>query len=265
MSNSQDRHWTSSPLVAILGLIASLLGIYAFFSGNENLGETLAIATPTEHKIINSSDYTVLPTEIINPIPTKIPQELLVSLSKPLKEFLPDSSEITNGMKVSEETVTTNEDIAKLRDDPVQILQQINEWGRVSGYWKSYLNQDGCEAKTGLRELTMQTVLFFTSKGAQNAYLFYNQEQKETLEIDRFESAPSVGDQNELIYFSDGESDCETPEQLQCISINFTRANVLGSVYACSLKNENSENELKQEILRLAKIMDLNIFASTSQ
>ena len=91
MSNSQNEHWTNKPLIAIVGLVASIIGIYTFLSGNENVNETLAGKTPTKYSNIISADITLSPTVVTQPTATRD-----ISTSTPKATPVPETIEFEN-------------------------------------------------------------------------------------------------------------------------------------------------------------------------
>jgi serine/threonine protein kinase len=230
-----------------------------------NVATTLT-QTPTSTN--SSPTTTARPSKTVPPTNTYI-QSLTPSATKPNdiiisvepKELLPDSEDMPSEVYISEEFITENESVAKSREDPVKMLILVNEWGRKSGYMRIFLNKDHCEAQSGLREITLQTTLFSTVNGAEEAFAFYEQER--IYEGSIREETPSLGDAGYSILYED-DSDCIPAEKLTCARVSFRRYNVLGTVYVCSLKTLYTPEEIQEIAIRFARLIDLKMYVNSN-
>jgi hypothetical protein len=131
------------------------------------------------------------------------------------------------------------------------MLERLQTWGRVAGYFKRFQKSLGCEPK-GLREIQVDVIRHETSNGAQQ-YAEWARESDQSIS-DRLQDI-SVGDYGYQFWFDD-QSNCETSNTERAAGILFRRANDLGQVYVYAAKGALTDDELMAQALKLARSID---------
>lgn len=287
-------------VVGAIGLIASLIGIFAFVSGKESIPDILGqdrvtfVATskpqvfdapPTESPSFTrkptstssppgggtqegtDSQAVLLSTQATNtPGPTRVTNTPRLNGSP--RNWVADPDDLPVGMSQDASEETSNEDVAKYHDNPSEMFGKLQDWGRLEGYLVGYLADEyetTCSSETGLITITMQTILHHSAAGA-DGYLDYltETEGERTSGIYREEKINVIGDRTHSVWF-EFTDECVASEGNNSNwighQISFRRYNVLGSVYVNGVKGIIGESELESIAIHLARLIDLKLVA----
>lgn len=231
-----NKDWSVSPLAIIIGFIVACIAIYAFNNIKQTVSKFLAVSKPEELVAVST------PTAANQfPILNGSPNDWLIG-----SDELPDEM-----MHISSQSYS-NQDISNFYDNPAEILMQLQEWGRVTSSWQQYSHEDGCDSKSGLREIILQAILFNESSGAQETMDWY-------VSSIEYKEMTTIAGESGYIYWQEDESTCEPPEKLTYVTIIFRRYNVIASVDIGSITGTVSDSDMLQLIQHLAQSIDLRL------
>ncbi|GJM42644.1 MAG: hypothetical protein DHS20C20_29260 [Ardenticatenaceae bacterium] len=280
-SNHDPLNWRT----IVSGIIITVIGgvILAFILQDARFGpeepeerfEEVVLDTSSDEPLQESEDEPgepiPLPTPTAEPLPTSTspsPTKTAVPTLEPSihvdpETLIPDS-EIPDYFIVDFETETSNEYVAELRDDPAEFYQLIEDWEREGGYYRYWVNEEGCDSILRFRELTLQSVILGSIEGANNYWNWLLEEEPSDAEIISVEALDDIGERS-TIRWSVYDDDCEPASELLNIDLRFQRYNAFGSIHLSGVKATISEEDLEQLAIRLAQLMDLKFLSNTNQ
>lgn len=262
----------NKPLIVVIGLIASLIGIFAFLTGKHSIPEILGTTTEVTNTPPRSSEgaSTVPAIEFTPSSTTDIPSRHTTpsEISTPFLEgkpstWLPDPRSIPDNLSLESSGSSSNESVAQNYSDPARHLSTLEALGRISGYYHFYFHDDGCDVQTGLRSANLGTTVCETPEGAQGlldwhadghgdiAELYKQNSQASSYRVD---SLSGVGDDAYQIWF-DGSYHCQG-DTTRYLTIVFRRHNALGMVRLGGVKGTVNDQDLLSQGLTLARSID---------
>ncbi len=257
-------------VVGAVGLIASLIGIFAFISGKESipdiLGQDRVTFVATSKPQVLDAPSTESPSSIQKPLVTPSQMTNTPILDGAPKNWMVDSNDIPAGMSLGSSEEASNEDIAKYYDNPSEMFNKLEVWERLDGYQVVYAADKygtTCSSETGLITITMQVVLHQSEAGA-DGYFDYLVATEKIVGTYRQEEGFSVGDKTYSAWF-EFTNECRATEGNNSnwigYIISFRRYNVVADVYVDGVKGIISEGELESIAIRLARLIDLKLVA----
>ena len=248
-----DKDWSKATLIVFVGLVASIISIFIFITGKQSIPEILS--TPTSLPNLPTS-LPNIPTSLpVNNYPTETPLPTLATqlvFDDSQSDWLLSSDEIPNKMDYTENGLISNEEAAKKFDNPAEAFSNLNESGRVNGYYQRYVND--CSLKTGLREIATEVVFYKDPSGAQKGLdLPYLEGETQTIS--------TIGESGYIVWMFQ-KSSCEPADDIRSVYIAFRRLNVIGFVYVSSIDGTMKDDDLLAIVTRLAKHLDLKLVAN---
>ena len=147
----------------------------------------------------------------------------------------------------------SNEEVAKRYDNPLEVYNNLERWGRVSNSLRYYTHHDGCETEAADQYISVDAVLHQTTSGAQQ-YLEWL--SASTLNNPTYvASTDLVGDVAYVMQF-EGTFNC-SPISTSYFRVMFQRYNALGIVTVGTTNTAPDIDAMRVIAVRLSKLMDL--------
>lgn len=252
------RSNSSNPLgclVGFIGLIASVIGIYAFVTGYDNLTDAMNSSSDTESAGQEESTGFSPLSWLVSPTPVPaIDPETLPSY------FFPSREDVHEEWLVVNDEHSSNEIAARDFDDPSEQLLLFDSWGRVGGQTITYEHKDGCNYKSGEPFVIFTVTLYQTDEGVQKAFDWFAQYVQET--ATSYEWSYDIGDRT-FISWSDTQNGCDPPVDLRQVSVRFRKHNVNVVVIVASIKDTMLDSDVLESAVVFAEIIELNITAAS--
>lgn len=225
-------------LIALIGIIASCIGIYVFVSGHQSLDQA-------------TGDWTV---PRLPPLTLTSPKIKTTVGWQEMASWLPD--EDTKVYTSTARYGTPNKEIAKDYDDPSAEFKRLNDLGRVTGYTKDF--DKGC-GYTGddIGGMSYGISVFETASGADSFlkqwYENVGKRNRGTRSLDK-----SVGDEVAFLLYN-YENNCKPAYEMSIAIVRFRKSNVVAEIMIFSRAGTTPTQTLESYALRKAREIELAI------
>ncbi len=252
----------SGRIVALIGFIASLIGIFVFFSGRSTFSDVVGYRPPAT-TTVSEGRAVDLPTGG-NPPQVNSPPSTADS-SQP-SEFpwrsLVDPLDMPPGVLLESDGMLSNEAIAQSYDDhSADMLRQLDVWQRVTGYYAHYVDFEAdrtCLSPTGLSSIGVSVDVHRSGAGADGYLEFQKAVESGSSSLAFVDETDAVG---ENAFYKKYEPDIRCIKQdgsnydWHSFSLVFRRSNALVSVHVLGA-SRMSFDEQEQLAVRLAQLID---------
>lgn len=253
----KDSFWTTLP-GCFTGIAAIITAVGTCIAALFTAGVFRpASPTTTPAVIFTSTSESFSPTQISY-------KELIVENTVKPEYFLPDTKDISSSFKVKEQMILTNEETAKTFDEPSQMFTKFNEWGRIGGYYIYYVNKENCKLKNAYQGFSVAIAIYKTSSGNDQALEFFSENEKNDVTFKSQTHNMIVGDESYITWYEFTDA-CEPTNTIRQVSLRFRKYNVGGNVAIESIQGSVSDEDLLDQALFFAKLIELKIVANASQ
>lgn len=274
MKSRNNSDLGSKPVVIIIGLVASCLGIFAFVTGKQSIPDLLRnnqnspaatdtpFLLPTETPYLTSTSY---PTEK----PFFIPSTPLPNLDGTPSHWLPTSTNIPDEFSVYRRLTYNNAQLSVIFLDledvfgaPLDIYNKLEEWGRVTGDYNTYINDEyyySCSSTTGLAFILLSASKYKDSLGARTSLDWFSEGYKQVDGFDQQTISYFVGD---IAYYTSRveTSNCRDSQiEFRTIDISFQRYNIYAEVKIYGINGLVNESSMEKFAEDFAQIIDVNL------
>lgn len=252
----------SGRIVALIGLIASLIGIYAFFSGRPTFSDVVGYRPPSA-TAVSESQAVDLPTGENSPQGNSPPSMADGSQSSEFPwQWLVDPLDMPPGVLLESDGMLSNETIARsYGDQSAEMLNQLDVWQRVTGYYARYVDSEAdrtCLSSTGLASIGVSVDVHRSEAGADGYLEFQKAAESGSSSFAFVDETDAVGE-NAFYKMHEPEISCTKLDgsnyDWRGYTLVFRRSNALVSVYVLGA-SRMSFDELEQLAVRLAQLID---------
>jgi hypothetical protein len=201
--------------------------------------------------IKNTATPLPIATENVNSqriIPTDISLESLLKF---------DKEEINEKYVPSSGTYTSNEESAKIYDNPSEMLDKFREWGRVNSFTINYQFKDVCDSDS--QAFYSGGSLYTSESGATQAYDFFASYDKSRTTYISQTQDNSFGENTYITWLEGEESNCSTPYTYRGVTIRFHKYNVGVTLQYYVGKGQVTDEKMLSSLIEMARIIEYKI------
>lgn len=267
--NNDARNTRIALIVALIGAISALgaaivSGIFTIRAA-EITANTKPIPIAVTQVILNNgSTATAILTNTISPVPTK-----LLYTSTPNNptindwsfNYFPSNDEIITYLNsIDKQAYSANDSVwsideeAKTSDNPIKVYNDLQEWGRLSGYFR--LIQANCSSPNKIAFLQLGITLFKNSSGAREYWNWQKSDaEKSFLQV---ESNNDAGEAAHMAINNKVKSPCGDRDW-HLVLLGFQRNNAVGLITSSGISSNISDLQLESIAKKYAQLVDFEI------